>query len=74
MSDNQGSNWRKLAREAIHLHHYVEAFCAGQVEFLCNAPTEALCVLSDAPVGTVDCSSLEIGKCPTLRWNTPLGR
>jgi hypothetical protein len=59
--------WRKLIRMAIHLHPYVEAFCDDQVEFLCNASTEALCVPSDAPVGTVTCSSLEIGKCTTLR-------
>jgi hypothetical protein len=39
----------------------------AQVEFLCNASTEALCVPFDAPVGTVTCSSLEIGKCTTLR-------
>src|SRR5258708_27143236 len=59
--------WRKLIRMAIHLHPYVEAFCDGQVEFLCNASTEALCVPSDAPVGTVTCSSLEIEKCAMLR-------
>jgi len=41
------------------LHPYVEAFCDGQVGFLCNASTEALRVPSDAPVGTVTCSSLE---------------
>ena len=59
--------WEKRIRGTIHLHPSVEAFCDGQVGFLCNASTEALCVPSDAPVGTVTCSSLEIAKCTTLR-------
>ena len=56
----------KSIRRAIHLHPSVEAFCDGQVEFLCNASTEALHARSDAPGGTVTCSSLEIGRCTTL--------
>jgi hypothetical protein len=57
----------KSIRRTLHLHPSVEAFCDGQVEFFCDASTEAWRARSDAPGGTVTCSSLEIGRCTTLR-------
>jgi hypothetical protein len=40
--------WEKSIRRPLHLHPAVEAFCDGQVEFFCNASTEALHARCDA--------------------------
>jgi hypothetical protein len=58
---------KKSIRRPLHLHACVEAFCDAQVEFLCNASTEALRARFRAPGGTATYSSLEIGRCTTLQ-------
>ena len=62
---------KKSIRGTIHLDPSVEASCDGQVEFLCNALTEAMRARSDEPGGTVTGSSLGLGRCAWLRLISP---